>query len=150
MGGKRKPFITSKAVSEAVIRSGEACGWASTLTQEAWELASMHLTEEIVGTAFDAFLIKPGFSALFQRSVYMVTGSEELRFSCPSGCLSNPSYILSEKIRNLIKRDWPLMPLVGRPCEWHDFSASLLEVLMEAKVSSHRLKGKKLEEDLGM
>ena len=45
MGGKRKPFITTKAVSEAVVRSGVTRGWTLPLIQEVWELSSLHLSE---------------------------------------------------------------------------------------------------------
>lgn len=41
MGSKRKPFVTTKAISEVIIRSGESCDWPSSHIQEIWQLASM-------------------------------------------------------------------------------------------------------------
>lgn len=49
MGSKRKPFIISKAVSVAVVRSGEENDWTPYQVVEIWTLASIHLTEDTIG-----------------------------------------------------------------------------------------------------
>ena len=150
MGSKRKPFITSKAIREAVIRSGEKNDWSASQVIEIWELASIHLTEQLASAAFDEVLNKADSTALFHRRHYKVTGSEMLRFDQSPGGACNPIYILSEKVRLLIKEKWPLTDSAGAGCQWHDFSDSLLIVLMKKNVVSNRLKGKKLEQDLGL
>jgi hypothetical protein len=149
MGSKRKPFITSKAVSEAVIRSGERNNWPVSEVTEIWKLAAIHLSEEVIGTAFEEIICKGSSAALFRRCHYKVRGSEILRLDQPAfGC--NPICILGEKVRTLIKERWPLETSTANGPQWHDFSDSLLMVLMKRKVVSNRLKGKKIEQDLGL
>lgn len=150
MGSKRKPFITSKAVSEAVLKSGEGNDWSAAQVMEIWELAAMHLNEPIVIKVFDDVLYKAGSAALFHRRHYMVTGSETLRFDHSPRDSCNPTCILSDRVRSLIRIKWPLEISLDRGCQWHDFSDSLLIVLMKMNVVPNRLKGKKLEQDLGL
>lgn len=150
MGGKRKPFITTKAINEAIYKSLIASNWQQSLILELWELASLHLTEEVCRRAFKDVIVRPGVSALFERNAYKITGKEVIRFDCPPGSLSNPCYILSDMLRELIKRDWPLIKEPGPRCDWYDFSDALLEILLRQGFASRRLKIKKLEDDLGM
>jgi len=150
MGSKRKPFITAKAISEVIIRSGESCDWPSSHIQEIWQLASIHISEDVISASFDHLIGKPGWKSLLHRSSYKVTGTEARCFIRPSNNLSDPIGILSEKIRSLVKREWPWEVEESSHCEWNDFSAALLEALMKQRVASLRLKGKKLEQDLGM
>lgn len=150
MGSKRKPFITAKSISEVIIRSGESCDWPSSHIQEIWQLASIHISEDVIRASFDHLIDKPDWKSLLDRRSYKVTGTESRRFIRPSGSLSDPIGILSEKIRFLVKREWPWEVVEASHCEWHDFSATLLEVLMKQRVASLRLKRKKLEQDLGM
>lgn len=150
MGSKRKPFIISKAISEAVLRSGEESDWSAFQVIEIWTLASIHLTEEVTGALFDEVLSRSGSAALFRRRHYKVTGCDVLRIKLPPGYACNPIHILSEKARRLIKENWPLMDSPRADCQWHEFSDSLLMLLIKRKVVSNRLKGKKLEQDLGL
>ena len=150
MGSKRKPFITAKAISEAVIRSGEQNNWSASQIIEIWELASLHLCEQLANEAFADVLRKSGSPALFKKHHYKVTGSQMLRFAQPLAAACNPIYILSDRVRLFIKDEWPIKDSAAGSCQWHDFSDSLLRVLMRKKVVPHRLKGKKLEQDLGL
>lgn len=150
MGSKRKPFITSKAVSEAVIKSGEENDWSAAQVIEIWQLAAMHLNEPMAGKVFDDVLYEAGSAALFHRRHYKVTGSEILRFDHSPGDTCNPTCILSDRARSLIRVKWPLDTSSGRGCQWHDFSESLLIVLIKRNVVPNRLKRKKLEQDLGL
>ncbi len=150
MGGKRKPFITTKAISEAIVWSGETKGWTQPLTHEVWELSSLHLSEAVIRGVFTPILAKPTVSALLNRKVYVVTGKEALQFECPPGSISDPCYILSEMFRDLIKEQWPMDMLPPFDSEWHDFNEDLFEMLFNLGFSSRRLRGWKLEQDLGM
>jgi hypothetical protein len=150
MGGKRKPFITTKAVSEAVVRSGVICGWTLPLIQEVWELSSLHLSEAVIRDVFSTILAKPTVSALFDRNVYSVTGQEALQFVPPAGSISDPAYTLSEMLRDVIKDQWPMYRLPPFDSEWNDFNEALFETLFNSGFSSRRLRGWKLEQDLGM
>lgn len=149
MGSKRKPFITTKAVSEAVIRSGERNNWAVSEVTEVWKLAGIHLTEELIGTAFDEVICKASSAALFRRCHYKVKGSEILRLDQPASAF-NPVCILGKKVRTLIKDQWPLEPSTTNNPQWHDFTDAILMMLMKRKVVSNHLKGKKIEQDLGL
>lgn len=53
MGSKRKPFITSKAVSEALIKSGRDNNWTASEVIEIGELAGVHFSEHLVDAAFE-------------------------------------------------------------------------------------------------
>lgn len=150
MGGKRKPFITTKAISEAIVWSGETKGWTRPLIYEVWELSSLHLSEAVIRGVFSTILATPTVSALLNRQVYVVTGREVLQFECPPGSLSDPCYILSEMLRDLIKKQWPMGCLPPLDSEWNDFNEALFETLFKLGFSSRRLRGWKLEQDLGM
>ncbi|MBL7227974.1 MAG: hypothetical protein JJK56_08240 [Pseudomonas sp.] len=150
MGSKRKPFIISKAVSGAVVRSGEENDWTAYQVVEIWTLASIHLPEETIGAVFDEVLRRSGPIALFDRRHYKVTGCEAPILDQPLGRACNLISILSEKVRFLIKKKWPLANSAGAGCQWHDFSDSLLLALMKKNVVPNHLKGKKLEQDLGL
>ncbi|POF88368.1 hypothetical protein [Pseudomonas putida] len=150
MGGKRKPFITTKAISEAIVWSGKTKGWTQQLIQEVWELSSLHLSEAVIRSAFSPILSKPTVSALFNRNVYAVSGKEELQFECPPSAISDPCYILSEMLRDLIQKQWPMDRLPPMDSEWNDFNDALFETLFDLGFSSRRLRGWKLEQDLGM
>jgi hypothetical protein len=101
MGSKRKPFITSKAVSEAVIKSGEENDWSAAQVIEIWELAARHLNEPMARKVFDDFLYKAGSAALFHRRHYKVTGSETLRFDHSPRDACNPTCILNDRVDHL-------------------------------------------------
>lgn len=150
MGGKRKPFITTKAISEAIVWSGKTKGWTQQLIQEVWELSSLHLSEAVIRSTFSHILSKPTASALFNRNVYAVSGKEELQFECPPSAISDPCYILSEMLRDLIEKQWPMDRLPPIDSEWNDFNEALFETLFDLGFSSRRLRGWKLEQDLGM
>ncbi|RXT67734.1 hypothetical protein B1F73_21820 [Pseudomonas syringae] len=150
MGGKRKPFITTKAVSEAVVRSGETRGWTRPLILEVWELSSLHLSESVIRGVFSPILAKTTVSALFDRNVYTVTGREALQFECTAGLNSDPGYILSEMLRELITKQWPMDRLLPVGSEWNDFTEALFETLFNSRCASRRLRGWKLELDLGI
>lgn len=150
MGGKRKPFITAKAISEAIVRSGKTRGWTPSHIVEVWELSSLHLPEEAIRAVFSPILAAPTVSALLGRSVYIVTGEETLRFGCPPGAISNPGHILSEMLRDLIKKQWPMDGLPPFDSEWNDFNEALLETLFNEGFASRRLRGRKLEQDMGI
>jgi hypothetical protein len=150
MGGKRKPFITTKAVSEAVVRSGVTRGWPLPLILEVWELSSLHLSEAVIRGVFSPILAKATVSALFDRNVYIVTGQEALQFEPPAGSISDPGHTLSEMLREVIKKQWPMERLPQFDNEWNDFNEALFETLFNLGFSSRRLRGWKLEQDLGM
>ena len=150
MGGKRKPFITTKVISEAVVWSGKTKGWRQELIQEVWELSSFHLSEAVIRDVFSPILARPTVSALLNRNVYVVTGKEALQFECPLGSISDPCYILSGMLRDLVKKQWPMDCLPPLDSEWNDFNEALFETLFILGFSSRRLRGWKLELDLGM
>lgn len=149
MGSKRKPFITSKAVSEAVIRSGKRNNWSLSEVTEVWKLAANHLTEDLIDKAFDEVIYEANSAALFLRCHYKVKGSEILRLYQPASAC-NPVCILGKKVRTLIKEQWPLEPSTANSPQWHDFTDAILMMLMKRKVVSSHLKGKKIEQDLGL
>ncbi|MFP3849032.1 hypothetical protein [Pseudomonas sp. W5-01] len=149
MGSKRKPFITSKAISEAVIRSGERNNWSVSEVTEVWKLAAYYLTEELIDTAFHKVIHEESSAALFRRCHYKVKGSEILHLDQPASA-SNPVCILGKKVRTLIKEGWPLEPSTANGPQWHDFTDAILMMLMKRKVLSNHLKGKKIEQDLGL
>ncbi|MBF8774027.1 hypothetical protein [Pseudomonas fulva] len=150
MGSKRKPFITCKALSLAVIESGITRNWPAPYLLEIWQLASLHLTEEAIGAAFGETVSNPGYKSLIMRRDYKVTASDTLHFPHPPNSSCNPIYILSEKFRDLVKSEWPWPEPEHLDCKWHDFSLLLLDMLLKENAAPLRLKGKLLEEDLGI
>lgn len=150
MGSKRKPFITSKGVSQALINSGEANGWSAYEVVEIWRLAALHLTEQMAEVAFDQALQKPGISEIFRRSHYKVTGTGVRHINQAPDHAYDSLSILTEKIRCLIKEKWPLAASTDSACQWHDFTDLLLIALMRNKAAPLRFKAKKVERDLGL
>jgi hypothetical protein len=149
MGSKRKPFITTKAVSEAVMKSGRESDWSESQIKEIWWLAADHLSELEVSAAFDDVLSRPNISQIFIRRNYKVTGYETLQLGRGSAPICDPTRILGEKVKALIKMEWPLAISEVGDSRWHDFSDSLLMACMKKNLVPNRLKGKKVEQDLG-
>ncbi|RFQ05951.1 hypothetical protein D0O09_01870 [Pseudomonas putida] len=127
-----------------------ACNWTAPYLLEIWQLASFHLTEEAIGAAFDEIIKKPGYKSLIGRRVYKVSASDTCYLPCPPNSACNPIQILSEKFRSLVKSEWPWPEPEHFDCKWHDFSLLLLNMLSKQNSASLRLKGKLLEEDLGI
>ncbi|MEZ1839842.1 hypothetical protein QVM62_18500 [Pseudomonas putida] len=150
MGSKRKPFIIAKAVSESLLKSGDMNGWDDSEVEEIWNLASIQLSDSDVSAAFDEILSDTQCVCVFARRLYKVDGNETLRIARGADSVSNPINVLTERLRALIKAEWPWPKPVTQHYTWHDFTASLLKTLMVKGVVPRHLKIKQLEDDFGI
>lgn len=147
-----KPFVSTSAVSHALMRAGQQAGFEGFQLENLWVTSGDHYSSQQLAHLFES-VIKEGFyESLFLPDIYWVDGSK-LLFGT-GGKKSIAIRVLGECLYRRAKTDWLSSGTsatdLSLRMNWNEFNFALLKRVVTDGHVSGDLAALMLERDLGL
>ena len=147
-----RPFVSTSAISRALMRAGQQGGFDAFQVQELWCAVENHYSSQQLAFLFDHIIKENFYESLFLPDVYWADGGKVL-FEA-GGKQNTAIRILGECLYQRSKTHWLSScgsePDLKMRMKWNDFNLVLLESLVTDGHSSADLAVLLLERDLGL